>query len=208
MMPFKTITVEPVAPPAGRSSEYSSGRDAAAVQLLALPAQDRTEAPDLIDPIVGFRNWRIYRTGPAGNELCSPYFPVPWRERVVRAECRRWRTPEELLEPAHTAPDAACGCGIRAYHVPLDGFSKVDYQAVCGIVTVWGRIEIGPEEMRAERARVEALAVYHRWTRRQADAVRATASELGVDLVDLRDLGPAAADYGAPPPADLLATSA
>lgn len=204
MMPFMTITVEPVAPPAGGSSESSILRDAAAVQLLALPAEDRTEAPDLIEPIVGFRNWRIYRTGPASNELCSPYFPVPWRERVVRAECRRWRTAEEMLEPAHTAPDAGCGCGIRAYHVPLDDFPKVDYQAVSGIVTVWGRIEIGAAEMRAERARVEALALYHRWSRRQADAVRTTAADLGVDLVDLRELGPAAAGYGAPPPAGLL----
>ena len=174
------------------------------MQLLALPAEVQAEAPDLIEPIVGFRNWRIYRTGPATGELSSPYFPVPWRERVVRAECRRWRTPEELLEAAHTAPDAACGCGIRAYHAPLDDFSKVDYQAVSGIVTVWGRIEIAPDEMRAERARVEALAVYHRWSRRQAEAVRATAAALGVDVVDLRDLGAAAAGYGAPPPATLL----
>jgi hypothetical protein len=204
MMPFNTITVEPVAPPAGGSSETQLRRDAAAVQLLALPAESKAEAPDLIEPIVGFRNWRIYRTGPTSNELCSPYFPVPWRERVVRAECRRWRSPEELLESPHTAPDAGCGCGIRAYHAPLDDFSKVDYQAVSGIVTVWGRIEIGPDEMRAERARVEALALYHRWSRRQTEAVRATAAALGVDLVDLRDLGAAAAGYGAPPPATLL----
>jgi hypothetical protein len=204
MMPFNTITVEPVAPPAGGSSEYSFRRDAAIVQLLDLPAPDRTDAPDLIEPIVGFRNWRIYRSGPATGELSSPYFPVPWRERVVRAECRRWRTPEALLESAHTAPDAGCGCGIRAYHSPPDGFSKVDYQAVTGIVTVWGRIEIGPDEMRAERAQVEALALYHRWSRRQADAVRATAADLGVDVVDLRELSAAAAGYGAPPPAALL----
>jgi hypothetical protein len=204
MMPFKTITVEPVAPPAGGSGEDMFRRDGATVQLLALPAQGGAEAPDLIEPIVGFRNWRVYRTGPASGELSSPFFPVPWRGRVVRAECRRWRTPEELLESSHTAPDAGCGCGIRAYHSPPDGFSKVDYQAVTGIVTVWGRIEIGAEEMRAERARVEALALYHRWSRRQTEAVRATAANLGVDLVDLRELSAAAAGYGAPPPAALL----
>lgn len=203
MTPFNTITVEPVAPPAGGSSERRLRRDAAAVQLLALPAEG-AEAPDLVDPIVGFRNWRIYRSGPASNELNSPYFPVPWRERVVRAECRRWRTPEELLGSGHTAPDAGCGCGIRAYHAPLDDFSKIDYQAVSGIVTVWGRIEIGPDEMRAERARIEALALYHRWSRRQTEAVRATAAALEVDLVDLRDLSAAAAGYGAPLPDALL----
>jgi hypothetical protein len=109
-----------------------------------------------------------------------------------------------MLESAHTAPDAACGCGIRAYHVPLDDFSKVDYQAVSGIVTVWGRIEIGADEMRAELARVEALAVYSRWSRRQRDAVQEVAANLGAELVDLRELGAAAASFGAPPPASLL----
>jgi hypothetical protein len=204
MTSFNAITVEPVAPPAGGPSEHQIRRDAAALQLLALPVAGGGEAPDLIEPIVGFRNWRIYRTGPASNELSSPFFPVPWRERVVRAECRRWRTPEELLESGHTAPDAGCGCGIRAYHAPQDDFAKVDYQAVCGIVTVWGRIEISPDEMRAERARVEALAIYHRWSHRQTDAVRAVSTALGIDLVDLRELSAAAAGYGAPPPAALL----
>ena len=204
MLPFNTITVEPVAAPAGGSIEHHSRREAAAVELLELRREARPKAPDLIEPIVGFRNWRIYRTGPASGELCSPYLPVPWRERIMRAECRRWRTPEQLLESAHTAPDADCGCGIRAYHAPLDDFSKTDYQAVSGIVTVWGRIHIGPDEMRAERARVEAVGLYHRWSRRQTEAVQAAAAALGVDLVDLRDLSAAAAGYGAPPPATLL----
>jgi hypothetical protein len=204
MMPFKTITVEPVAPPAGGSGEDMFRRDGAAVQVLALPAQGGAEAPDLIEPIVGFRNWRIHRSGPATSGLSSPYLPVPWPTRVVRAECRRWRSAEALLEPAHMAPHPDCGCGIRAYHSPLDDFSRVDYQAVSGIVTVWGRVQIGPDEMRAERARVEALALYHRWTRRQTDAVRSTAAALGVDLVDLRELEAAASGYGGPPPPVLL----
>jgi hypothetical protein len=206
MTPFNTITVEPVALPAGGSSEHQLLRGTAAVQQLAMPAGGRAEAPDLIEPIVGFRNWRIYRTGPASNELSSPSVPVRWPERVMRAECRRWRTPEELLKAAHTAPDGGCVCGIRAYHAPLDDFSKIDYQGVSGIVTVWGRIEISADEMRAERARIEALAFYHRWSRRQAEAVRATAADLDVDLVDLRDLSAAAAGYGAPAPATLLAS--
>jgi hypothetical protein len=204
MTPFNTITVEPVAPPAGVSGEYVSRPDAAALQLLSLPTAGTAEAPDLIAPIVGFRDWRIYRSGRATSGLSSPYLPVPWPERVVRAECRRWRSAEELLEPAHMAPDPGCGCGIRAYHSPRHDFSRVDYQAVSGIVTVWGRVQIGPDEMRAERARVEALALYHRWTRRQTDAVRSTAAALGVDLVDLRELEAAASAYGGPPPPVLL----
>lgn len=200
-----TITVEPVAPPAGRVTERAHLHGAAGVGIVAAEEPGNGHAPDLIEPVVGFRNWRILRTGPARGELSSPYFPVAWSEPVMRAECRRWRTPEALLDTPHVAPQSECGCGIRAYHTPTGDFSKVDYRAVSGIVTVWGRIEIGADEMRAELARVEALAVYSRWSRRQRDAVRDVAANLGAELVDLRELGTAAASFGAPPPASLLA---
>jgi hypothetical protein len=175
-----TITVEPLARPEGRPSQ-------------------------LIEPVVGFRSWRIQRDGPAAGLLSSPYFPVSWTEPVMRATCRRWRTAEQLLCPAHAAPDVDCGCGIRAYERPTADFSKVDYRAVSGIVTVWGRIAIDRSEMRAELARVEALALYDRWSRRQRDAVRETAAELGADLVGVHELQAAALGYGAPPPPALLA---
>jgi hypothetical protein len=155
--------------------------------------------PDPIEPIVAFRSWRIFRTGPGAGELSSPYLPVVWSEPVVRAECRRWHTPEDLLREAHAAPNPDCACGIRAYEAPTSHFSRVDYRAVSGIVTLWGRIEIDRGEMRAELARVEALGVYRRWSRRQQDSVREVGSNLGVDIVDLHDLDAAGASYGAPP---------
>jgi hypothetical protein len=200
-----TITVEPVAPPAGPVSERARPHGAAGTRTIASPEPGHGDAPDLIEPVVGFRNWRILRTGPARGELSSPYFAVTWSERLMRAECRRWRTTEALLETQHAAPQPGCGCGIRAYHAPTGEFSKVDHRGVSGIVTVWGRIEIGADEMRAELARVEALAVYSRWSRRQRDAVQEVAVNLGAELVDLRELGAAAASFGAPPPASLLA---
>ena len=200
-----TITVEPVAPPAGRVTERAHLHGGAGVGIIAAPEPGDRHAPDLIEPVVGFRNWRILRTDPAPGELSSPYFPVVWSEPVMRAECRRWRTPEALLDTPHAAPQPECGCGIRAYHTPTGDFSKVDYRAVSGIVTVWGRIEIGADEMRAEMARFEALAVYSRWSRGQRDAVQKVAANLGADLVELHELGAAAASYGAPPPASLLA---
>jgi hypothetical protein len=200
-----TITVEPVAPQAGRVTDPVHPHGAAGVGIIDSRDVGHTRAPDLIEPVVGFRNWRILRTGPARGELSSPYFPVTWSEPVMRAECRRWRTPEALLDTPHAAPQGECGCGIRAYHTPTEEFSKVDYRAVSGIVTVWGRIDIGADEMRAELARVEALAVYSRWSRWQRDAVKDVAANLGVDVVELGDLGTAAGSYGAPPPASLLA---
>ena len=173
------------------------------VEQVERPGEGRL--PDLIEPIVGFRNWRVFRTGPAAGVLSSPYLPVLWSEPVVRAECRRWRSPEDLLREPHPAPHPDCGCGIRAYQTPTGDFSKVDYRAVSGIVTLWGRIEIDRGEMRAELARIEALAVYGRQSRRQQDAVREIGSNLGADIVDLHELDVAAATYGAPPPPSLLA---
>jgi len=40
------------------------------VEQAARPSESRL--PDLIEPIVGFRNWRIFRTGPAAHGLSSP----------------------------------------------------------------------------------------------------------------------------------------
>jgi hypothetical protein len=173
------------------------------MSLITITVEQESRLADLIEPIVGFRNWRIFRTGPAAGELSSPYLPVVWSEPVVRAECRRWRTPEDLLREPHAAPHPDCGCGIRAYQQPTSDFSKVDYRAVSGIVTLWGRIEIDGGEMRAELARIEALGVYGRWSRRQQDAVREIASDLGTDIVDLDELKVAASRYGAPPPRSL-----
>jgi hypothetical protein len=173
------------------------------MSLITITVEQESRLADLIEPIVGFRNWRIFRTGPAAGELSSPYLPVVWSEPVVRAECRRWRTPEDLLREPHAAPHPDCGCGIRAYREPTSDFSKVDYRAVSGIVTLWGRIEVDRGEMRAELARIEALGVYGRWSRRQQDTVREIASDLGTDIVDLDELKMAAPRYGAPPPRSL-----
>ena len=155
-------------------------------------------------PVVGFRNWRIFRAGATEGRLSSPYFPVVWSERVLRAECRRFRSPEDLLEEPHAAPSPGCGCGISAYHLPTGDFSKIDFRGVSGIVTVWGRVEAGPDGMRAEHARVEALATYSRWSRSQQNAVAAVADDLGVDVVELHDLEAAAVNYGSALPASLL----
>ena len=77
-----------------------------------------------------------------------------------------------------------------------------------GIVTVWGAIEVEGDEMRAEVARIEALALYHRWDRGQLEAVRAIADSLGTDLIDLRELGAAAERYGQGLPPSLARTIA
>jgi hypothetical protein len=198
-----SIRVEPVADAAGRTMARSE-RGAVLVGLIAEPGPFETEPPDLIEPIVGFRNWRIFHDGYAPGQLSSPYFPVTWAAPTLRAECHRLGSAEDLLRKQHAAPAPGCGCGICAYHAPTGEFSKVDYRGVSGIVTVWGRIEVDSEGMRAENARVEAFAVYSRWSRAQREAVARVAGELGVELVDLDELGAAASDYGKPLPTALV----
>jgi hypothetical protein len=93
---------------------------------------------------------------------------------------------------------------VHAYFQPGYETSKVDYTGVTGIVTVWGQVEVHVDGLRAEFARIEALGVYSRWTRRQKSAVFEVADELDVDLVDLYELERAATRYGTAVPAPFL----
>ena len=143
-----------------------------------------TAAPDLIEAVVGFRNWRLI-----DGALTSPNTGVAWHEPLLCARC--------LREPeSHEAPHPGCDCGVSAYHEPQTRFSTVDFRGVSGIVTMWGRIEVHEDRMRAEFARVEALATYRHWSAGHRHAVAAVAGRLGADLVDLYEQHEAAAAYG------------
>jgi hypothetical protein len=153
-------------------------------------------APDLIEPVVAFRAWRVI-----GDRLLSPYIPCRWDGRVMHAMCypanraltfgRGW-----LREP-HRSPDAACKCGIYGYHRPGAQQYFGEWEWVEGIVTVWGRIEAHETGLRAEHAQVEAL------TGRPA-----IAAALGVPVVERAELTAAAAGYGVPLPPTLLPSHA
>jgi hypothetical protein len=153
------------------------------------------QTPDLIEPVVAFRSWRI-----VDGSLRSVYLPVFWTEREARATCMSDESPDagapRSAAPGHSAPDRGCTCGIYAYYEPDMNFPTVDYRGVIGIVSLWGTIELHEDGMRGEHARVEALALYSRWTTRQIDAARGVAADLGVDLVDLDDIEGAARRYG------------
>jgi hypothetical protein len=155
-------------------------------------------APDLLDPVYAFRDWRI-----TGDGLTSPRTGVLWQGPVLAAECRP-RTAESLISPPHRAPGRDCTCGIHGYFRPGYETSKVDYRGVTGIITVWGEVELHQEGLRAQFARIEALGLYARWTSRQKAAVTEVADELGVDVVDLYELEEAAAGYATPVPEGLV----
>jgi hypothetical protein len=165
------------------------------------PYPPLSRAPDVIAPVHAFRDWRISSDG-----LASPRTGVVWTSRVMSAQCRP-RTPEALVVPAHEPPDPRCECGIHAYFRPSDETSRIDYTGVTGVVTVWGRLAVHENGLRAEFARIEALGVYRRWTRRQKALVLEAAESLEVDLVDLGDIVEIAHRYATPLPAELVPQS-
>jgi hypothetical protein len=151
------------------------------------------EAPDLLQPVAAFRTWRIL-----DGRLFSPWVDEAWDEPVQHAVCRH------PAAPGHAAPDPRCGCGIYAYHslVPelANGFMVPG--TALGIITVWGRIEAHRDGLRAEYARVRALAIMRGWGGPSNDSRRRVAHDLGADLVDYREFADAADHYGgALPPA-------
>ena len=155
-------------------------------------------APDLVEPVVGFRAWRVI-----DERLLSPYIPCRWDGRIMHAQCypanrsvvferRGW------LDEPHEVPHPSCQCGIYAYHRPGVRATYGEFDWLEGIVTVWGRIEAHRDGLRAAHARVEALALPPAGEARRRTSAHAIAARLGVELVERGDLAQAAARYGAP----------
>jgi hypothetical protein len=162
-----------------------------------------TAAPDLLDPVVGFRAWKVI-----DDRLLSPYIPCRWEGRVMRATCypanRSLLRGEGWLDAPHASPHRDCRCGIYAYHRPGAQSYYGEWLWVEGVVTVWGRLEAHRDGLRAEHARVELLAGTGRADPARRRAVEAVAARLGVPLVAAGDLPSAAAEIGAPLPPSLL----
>jgi hypothetical protein len=97
---------------------------------------------------------------------------------------------------AGPAPDPGCVCGIYALFTPQRPWGRERLALVRGAVVLWGRIELHRRGMRAEFARIAALALPS--SRRHADAVVHVAEVLDVEAVPARDLPLAALRHGQP----------
>jgi hypothetical protein len=152
-------------------------------------------APDLVVPVVAFRAWRI-----VDGRLLSPYIPCRWDGAVMHAECypanRTLQFGRGWLDAPHDPPHRDCQCGIYAYFGPGMQTYYGEFEWVEGIVTVWGRLEAHRGGLRAEHARVCALA--------RRPGIDAIAGELSVDVVEREDLETAAPRYGVPLPPSLV----
>jgi hypothetical protein len=159
---------------------------------------------DVIEPLVGYREWVLI-----GDELFSPLARTPWDPGPVRAECLAscrearglWRRPAAHEGPA---PDPGCVCGIYALFEPPRQLRRERLAVARGAVVLWGRIELHRRGMRAEYARIVALALPS--SRSAADAATRAAERLEVAAVRAKDLREAALAYGRPLEPSLIPT--
>ncbi len=107
------------------------------------------------------------------------------------------------LDSPHASPHPDCKCGIYAYHRPGVRSYVGEWEWLEGIVTTWGRVEVHADGLRAEHARVEALALPAPGERSRRASAAAIARALGIELVAAEELGEAAERYGSPLPVAL-----
>jgi hypothetical protein len=140
-------------------------------------------APDLIHAVIGFRHWRFDDHG-----LLSLTRDHRWRGTECVATCTS----------SHQAPVNDCACGIYAWYDPCPRTSSVS-DHVAGAVIVWGRVELHATGMRAQNARLVALALpLSRWGKRRK--VVAIAEYFSVPAVPHRALRYVALAHGRPVP--------
>jgi len=141
-------------------------------------------APDLIRAVIGFRQWRLREA-----ELWSLHAEDRWDKGVLTARC---------LGEHHDgpAPDKGCTCGFYAWYAPPPRMaSAATSELVAGAVALWGRLELHPHGMRAERAMVVALALPLSRGRKRRRVV-AAAQALEVPAVPARRLRKVALEHG------------
>ena len=142
----RTYRVEPMRDPVpGRTSSSGGTADTA------------DAAPDLVEPIVGWRTWLVV-PAPEGFHLRSVVFATDWapcQEFAARCELvggRLWHRPWRRVT-THPAPFASCECGIWAakdIEYAADFFSLYDdllseacvHRAI-GRVALWGSVVDG-----------------------------------------------------------------
>ena len=173
-----------------------------------------SDAPDLIAPIIGYRQWRVTRNAAGEPELSSGGIgDAAWTPSTNRAECKLTQlaaagtySPSQTVaeggERPHEAPGADCSCGMYGTHA-LD--EPEDSTLPTGAIVAWGRIEVHRSGLRAEYARVAVLGM-PKVVRSDAqrELVEAAAARYGVPCVPGDRVEEAARELGSPVPASLL----
>lgn len=97
--------------------------------------------PDLADPVVGWRTWRVGWRAQRRTELIAPLAAFPWPPlRPMVATCG---------SPNHAPPGDGCGCGLYAVADPGTLEWSPSTHEVLGAVALWGQIVEGARGWRA-----------------------------------------------------------
>lgn len=151
-------------------------------------------APDLVRPLIGFRQWRLY-----DGVLHSMWTDDPWGDGIMQARCHT--SFAHGVGPSDV-PDPECTCGVYAWHRPVPLGASATRDLVAGAVALWGVIEIHALGMRAQFARIVTLALPVTRARKRLE-LAIVAGEMGLDLVPHRHLLAAAMAHGTPVPPTL-----
>jgi hypothetical protein len=148
-------------------------------------------APDLVVPIIGYRQWRLTAAG-----LTSMYDDEPWSGGTITAHCDRGHSEEEV-------PAQDCSCGVYAYYDPRPRTaSAATPDLIGGAVVVWGRVEAHMYGLRGRHARIVALELPLSCGRKRRAVIEA-ANQIGVSAVPHRSLRAVALKHGAVLPRSL-----
>src|SRR3984957_8779190 len=148
-------------------------------------------ALDLIEPVVGFRQWSVH-----GDRLHSPFCGDVWEDLELHASC-----PLGTHDPCEV-PATNCSCGVYAYYEQPPRSSAATRDLVIGVIAVWGQLELHSGGMRASHARIVGLALPLSRGRKRQMLVKA-ANWLEVPAVPHRRLRRIAAHAGAAVPVAL-----
>ena len=141
-------------------------------------------APDLIVPLVGFRQWCV-----TDGALTSLYDGADWPAGCLTARCDRGHADDEV-------PAKDCSCGVYAYYDPCPRTaSAATPDLIGGAVVVWGRVEAHIYGMRGKHARIVAVELPLSRGRKRRAVIEA-ADQLGVPAVPHRSLKKLALAHG------------
>lgn len=144
-------------------------------------------APDLIEPIIGYRQWRL-----VGPSLTSLFNDTRWERVQLSARCDTGSHHPELV------PEHACSCGIYGYYDPCPRTASVlTRDLVAGVVVMWGRVELHGTGLRAEHAEIVALELPLSLGPKRRRVLEVT-DRLGIVAVAHRQLRSVAREHGAP----------
>jgi hypothetical protein len=172
-----------------------TGRDGAASAFVV---------PDLTEPLLGWRSWRVVERPAGAFRLASVVKSVEWpARRALTATCVASHARLVLRRCAgggHRSPSASCVCGIYAASSVAAAISYLDTSEhsrrgslprVLGVVKLWGTVLECERGLRGATAYPARLFVVSARRRRAADPLRVAAGlavyGVPVEVLELGD---------------------